>query len=63
MMGVTSVLLLLRDARNKAQAKRTFNQLKTIIENGKEQTEKREAEETERSGDHNDRHKSTHATP
>lgn len=55
MMGVTSVLLLLRDVRNRARTKRAFNQLKTIIEHGKE-TE-REAEET---GDNDDRNQSAY---
>lgn len=49
MMGVTSVLLVIRDARHRAQTKRAYKQLKTIIENGKE-TE-RQAEET---GDNDD---------
>jgi hypothetical protein len=48
MMGVTSVLLVIRDARHRAQAKRAYKQLKTIIEHGKDE---RKAEEAEGTGD------------
>jgi hypothetical protein len=40
MMGVTSVLLLIRSKRHDAQLKRIHNQLKLIIQHGKEAEER-----------------------
>jgi hypothetical protein len=46
MMGITSTLLLIKDARHRAQLRRIYKHFKTIIENGKE-SEKRQTEEKE----------------